>query len=520
MVRSAKDDLNKRRRAKARGQLLETLSYLDDAQALQLLWAVNALQSSNRPNLEKYLNYPSEAEAAKIGDKYFVLKWELENLILLLLSTPKRKAKQVIPSRYMEFNTVATLANLYKSAEEAESEVLITDANIIAEMQRYAHKQFFWQREIFQSERMYRYYYVYGQGKCADFFKEKYGLSIEEFAVTCVALYSQAQKFGWQVRPNLKGIDKLRPEIIDLTLSMVSKELQNMRKETKSRIDEVADKSQSKLTYLPSTLRHFPIISSANHNNQIIAPLPQLIIFRATSGLYYDLACGPQTLLEEASDRFERYGKKLIEARCPRFHVLREQEFGPRKARLKTPDLLVRDEGKIKVVCECKATKLTFIAQFSDNQYAEAPKAFDQIAKGMSQLWKFFSRARRGLYTAEKVAPDAHGVILTMDSWFQLEATQLPELRKKAEALVAGEPDILPEDMRDIVFCSIEELDDVLATSSEDEFLDTLRKSLLPEHHGWQLPSVRNPAWEKELKRNPYPFKIEEVLPLWAEFVR
>ncbi len=32
----------------------------------------------------------------------------------------------------------------------------------------------------------------------------------------------------------------------------------------------------------------------------------------------------------------------------------------------KTPDLLVKDEGRIKVAIEYKATKLTFAAQHSD----------------------------------------------------------------------------------------------------------------------------------------------------------
>lgn len=517
---SAKYSLYNRRREKTRIRLLDTLSHCEDAQTLQLLWAVNVLQSDARADISCYLRYPPEASTARIGDKYFFLKWELENLILLLLSTPKDGSRLVDARKYFEFNTAAHIGNLYKSAEDSESKVLVSSENVISELQRYAHKQFLWQRSFFQSERMYRYNYVYGQGQCAEYFKQKNHLSIDEFALGCIAICSQTQKFAWQVRPNLKGVDKLRPEIIDLTLAMISMDLRTLREETKRRIDEVAGKSQSKLAYLPSTLRRFPVISSAEHSNQIIAPLPQLIIFRATSGLYYDLASGPQTLLEDASDRFEQYGKKLIEARCGRFEVLREQGFGPKKARLRTPDLLLKDGDAIKVVFECKATKLTFAAQFSDNQYAEAPRAFDQIAKGMSQLWKFFSRARRGLYTAEKVASDAHGVILTMDSWFQLEAIQLPELRKKAESLVADEPDICPEDMRDITFCSIEELDDVLATSTEDEFLETLHKSRLPEHRGWHLLNVRSPSWDMTLERKPYPFKIGEVLPLWDEIVR
>lgn len=74
--------------------------------------------------------------------------------------------------------------------------------------------------------------------------------------------------------------------------------------------------------------------------------------------------------------------------------------------------------------------------------------------------------------------------------------------------------------MRNIVFCSIEELDDVLATSTEDEFLDTLRKSRLPEYIGWELPNIRNHLIGEKLDRRPYPFKIEEVIPLWKEILR
>ncbi|AZO44946.1 hypothetical protein EJ076_29510 [Mesorhizobium sp. M7D.F.Ca.US.005.01.1.1] len=519
MATSVRQEIYKRRRVKTRHELLNILSQCSDVQTLQLLWALNVLQTDMPPDLRRYLRYPDSAAKAQIGDKAFALKWEIESLILLLLSTPKT-TENVIPERYFEFDTACILLNLYKKAEEAENKILITDKTVIAEMQRYAHKQFLWQRAFLEPERLYRYYYVYGQGRCAEYFQQQNGLTMEEFALACVGLYLKMLQVAWEPVPGLGEVKQLRPEIIDLTMKIICKDLVELRTETALRINQVADKFSSKLSYLPSSLRHFPIISSKNHGNRIISPLPQLIMLRATSGLYYDLASGPQSLIEEANDRFEQYGKELIEARYPRFKVSREMTFGPKKARLKTPDLLLFDNEEIKVVFECKATKLTFAAQFADNQYAEATTAFDQIAKGMSQLWKFFCRARRGVYSEETVRPDAYGVILTMDNWFNLEDTQLPELRKKAEALVADEPGISPEDMREVVFCSIEQLDDVLAVSSEDEFLDTLRKSQLPEHRGWALPVVRNPGWALDLQKKPYPFDVANILPLWKAVSR
>ncbi|RUV04149.1 hypothetical protein EOB36_03725 [Mesorhizobium sp. M6A.T.Cr.TU.017.01.1.1] len=511
-------EIKKRKRTKTRDELLSVLSQFSDIQALQLLWALNVLQldcpTELRPDLRPYLRYPPPAAKARLGDKAFALKWEIENLLLLMLSNPKTR-ENIIPDRFFEFDTACILLNLYKKAEEAENKILITEQNIISEMQRYAHKQFLWQREFFQPERIYRYYYVYGQGNCATYFEQKYGLTMEEFALSCIGLYMKMLQSAWEPVPGLGGVKELRTEVIDLTMNIISKELVDLRTDTAKRIYEVADKYSSKLSYLPSSLRHYPIITSKKNGNRIIAPLPQLIMLRATSGLYYDFADGPQTLIEEANSRFEQYAKELIEARCPRFSVSREKTFGPKKARMKTPDLLLMENDQIKVVFECKATKLTFAAQFADNQYAEAPTAFNQIAKGMSQLWKFFSRARRGIYAEETVSPDVYGVILTMDNWFNLTGTQLPELRKKAAQLAADEPGIAPEDMREVVFCSIEELDDVLAVSTEDEFLETLRKSQLPEHHGWQLPVVRNPGWALNLERKAYPFNVADVLPLW-----
>ncbi|NEJ47698.1 hypothetical protein GR214_35610, partial [Rhizobium leguminosarum] len=127
-----------------------------------------------------------------------------------------------------------------------------------------------------------------------------------------------------------------------------------------------------------------------------------------------------------------------------------------------TPDLLVKDGGNIVAVFECKATKLSFDAQFAENPMEAAKGAYDQMTKGIFQLWRFFSHARRGLFSAQPVAADAHGVLLTMETWFamakELQAKAMDDARQRA----AADPNITDEDMRPIVFCSVSELEDTL----------------------------------------------------------
>jgi len=518
VMMSASADVWRRKARKRREEMRMVLSRTHDLPAMQMLWAINVMQTDTPPDIRRYLTtYPKAAAKAQMGDAAFALKWELENLILLMLSTPKDPVQLPRPPDYYNYNTAALLLNMLKKADEAEEVFMLRTGNPRIAMQKLAHKQFVWQRAWLQTERLYRHYYVYGQGECAEYFESTYGLSMGEFAISSFALHLATGQFAWQqpmVMPKEIG---MRPEAMQLTIQMMTKEHADMRRFTAEQISKMTAGHTSKLAFLPSTLRQFPIISSNELDGKLIAPLPQLIIYRATTGLYYDLATGPKSLVKDATNRFEEYGKKLIEAHYPRFKVLREQSFGTKANTYLTPDLLLKDGDTIRAVFECKATKLTFGAQYADDPFNHAREAFDQLSKGISQLWKFFSRARRGLYTQEEVAPDAHGIILTMDTWYQLQGAQMLELRAAAELLVAKEPDMRPEDMRHIIVCSIEELDDVIAVSDEDEFLDTFTKAKTPEFINHAIPTVRQPVFAAPLPRKDYPFGLSEVIPLWEK---
>jgi hypothetical protein len=198
----------------------------------------------------------------------------------------------------------------------------------------------------------------------------------------------------------------------------------------------------------------------------------------------------------------------------PRFNVERSYKYRYRGNEVDTPDILVKDAGQIAVVIECKATKLSYGAQFADDPIGEAKSAYGEIAKGVFQLWRYFSHARRGIVAGDRVRPDAHGIVLTLDTWLMLSRLREYVITTATE-LAESDPDIITEDRRNVVFCSIQELEETLNRSDEDTFFGTLSAARKQHFVGWQLPNIDREIHKGPRNQKGYPFKLGEVLPWW-----
>ncbi|KKZ87127.1 hypothetical protein B5K05_09820 [Rhizobium phaseoli] len=272
-----------------------------------------------------------------------------------------------------------------------------------------------------------------------------------------------------------------------------------------------------KTAYMPSVLRQHPIIRVINQSVIYTAPLPPLIMNRATAGLYYDIKQGHPRLLTEANARFEEYIRKLVEAYHPRLQALKGQPYGRSKATfVDPPDCLIKDGDGIKVAIECKATKLTFEAQFSDNPMIAAKQGFEQVAKGIFQLWRFFSHARQEIYSAHKVSPTAHGIVLTMDSWMQMAHKLRRVALEEARKLAASDPNIIEEDMRMVVFASVQELNETFAQTETNGFIEVLAHAVTEKYEGYGLPELMRDCGVP-LTRKRFPMDVAEILPWWAK---
>lgn len=500
-------------------KLSELLGRADDAAFLQLSWAANALQSKKSPDVKKYINHPPEAKTEGKLSKYSIHQWEIETLINLLLIYPKQEAS-LGPEKILnckEFGALCQVVNTLRSLENSESAVSLHNNNILLELHRIGQRQFGWQRGYATTERLFRFVYVYGQGECAKYFETKHGLSIQQFIEASFILFAQLSTTPWSHPPHTKEIE-FDQNLINKSLSILSYPLNEIREKARN-LYELQSKNNKRIAYLPSILRQFPIISSRK-NETIISPLPELIIYRSTIGLYYDIRQGPQQLLAESNDRFEQYTKEIIQKFYPRFEVLPSRKYRIKKSReVDTPDVLIKDADEIKVVIECKGTKLTFDAQFAEQPAQTAEKAYKQIAKGVTQIWKFFSHVRQGIFTEFPVSANASGVLLTMDSWGQASSELQTEIILKAKELISDDHTITDEDMRPIIFCPTQELIDVLFISTEDQLLTTLTNAQTPEYQGWGLRQVRGNIGEEEITKE-FPFETGELLGWMDRFKR
>ncbi|MGI8853925.1 MAG: hypothetical protein ACR2GC_11695 [Methyloceanibacter sp.] len=232
--------------------------------------------------------------------------------------------------------------------------------------------------------------------------------------------------------------------------------------------------------------------------------------------MYHDLFPGGQDIINDANARFKQYCVDLIDVMLERFEVSGAYRYGPKGTQFDSPDILIKDQGKLVIVAECKATKLTYLAQFAEDPFEAAKKQYTQLAKGVFQLWRFFSLVRRSL-VEEDLAVDCHAVVFTLDAFMQMGRDPQNKVFAEANALADEDGNITPEDRKHVVICPIYDLEFILSRATDDSLLASLKASNEDKYQGWMLREVhRDTGASKEFgEPKLYPFDMENVLPWW-----
>ncbi|MER9210381.1 MULTISPECIES: hypothetical protein [unclassified Mesorhizobium] len=506
-----------------KARLEAKLANADDAGFIQLMWATVIMQSAEPNPALGFIKAPKDAITDDPLSKQIIRKWEIETLINLLLTTPKAPAhryshhelKKPIHQVLMidTFDAVASVVNLLRDLENAEHGARITKDNILQELSRIAQRQFHWQGGgYFHPESMRRTLFVYAHQEAKDYFAAKHGFTIDEMTLMCVGLCFEFLLTPWLVAPKYDVLAQ-SPETLAKVLSVVSLPIPAARKTAVTLRNEMIVATGGNLLtgHRPSILRQHPVIQKAN--GAYIAPIPELLIQRATSGLYYDFI-GTDALLvrQQAAKRFELYVQDLIPAYLKRFQCLDERWIGTKKAKFLSPDVMIMDGDTITGVIECKATKNTFSAQFASDLSVGAKRGINELAKGVFQVWRFHAAARRGAYTEHPVSITAHGMVVTMDDWLRLDTHVRADVVKEAHRIADGYPEIDPDDRRPVVFTSAHQLAELLTLTDEDGFYVALEHAATEKYQGYDLSSILE-EFGMPTERKPFPFDMDDVMP-------
>lgn len=485
-----------------------------DEAMISLVSAVVAVQSGNPDALGAVKDLPPEAVGAELGSAYYIPPWSLETLVNELLAVPKRKGFGVVQTRILDFrlfHTLRTLHGMLVRLENAEDGVFLDTHDVFYEMARIAQRQFPWQRGVANAPHIYRSMLLYGTGTARDFFEVTGGLALPDFVKVGVYLTRTLEKRDLVSRDRDLSSIGIAPAVREAALAKFA------IPHTEARTRAAAMRAGRRHTgYRPSILRDFPVIAFGDRGERLRAPLPDLVMHRATSGLYLDVVRGGAAVWTDIGRRFEGYVLEYLQAMMSPYKVAGEVEYGPKKTRHRTPDVLVSGREGVVAVVECKAKHMSFDARYADDPVTAASIGFDELAKGIYQIWRFFAHARRGLTGVLRIAPDCQGVVVTADSWLTMASRQAEQVVAAARTLADAEGGIEEADRREIAFCQIDDVEFTLQHGTADSFLTACREVASGDKKGFML-SVAHAAEQGQQREYPFKDRLSELLPWMSD---
>lgn len=296
--------------------------------------------------------------------------------------------------------------------------------DVFNELLRLSHHQFPWQQgNIYRS--LIRHLKIFGAPSVAPILEKHTGLTVREFFFLGFAIAGHLlRRFDINSAQDYRefGISEAKATAFFARVSMSIDDLRPLL---------AAQPVDATWDYGWNPLEATPLVAlDPEHPNRLYCPVPNLLLRRFSTGLYYDLvkvagfdlAFGPA---------FEAYvGEVLAVAyQNEAATVLKESKYhvigsGTHHG----PDWIVCDAGG-NLVVECKAKRLPHVARQAGDVALRAE--VDKIAAAVVQNYKNIRDAQQGLSSWK---PNGHPIIplvITLEDWFFL-GSHLPELLEQS----------------------------------------------------------------------------------------
>jgi hypothetical protein len=501
-------------KAHHRGKLAKVFRSARLRDILIMVWSADAIRLGEPERVKGRLTFPESAVGSSPGNDFFMGPWTLETLVNEALTHPPAPAN---PRRLLNtklWQSFTSLFRLINDIEGAESLDDIPEGEILAAMPRIGWRQFGWQVGYKTASRMFRAWWLYNSPEANEHFEKKYGISLERFCFVAFGIAVQLAEYP-AVRTDSQmtsvGISDAEREA---AFSVIAKTSAEARKEARQ-----VRAGKGQIAYKPSILRRWPLISIRTGDRvEAFCPIPTLLYLRFSDGLFYDLV-GNDNVRRIIGERFESYAVEITKHYLGgQFQVLPEVGYGTKAQPAKTPDVrVVSQQNALRVVIECKARKIPFKVLSSPNPYLENEEIYDELIKGVCQIWRFISDVRR--QAADKnwsISDDAVGLVLLLEPWLQMSSQTVDQITRAAKARCAVTPEIEEQDRIAVSFVAMDDWEYSLRQINAEGMVAALNKHAHPERFGYLLSSViKDMASEFENPVEPYDYSggINRVLP-------
>ena len=228
------------------------------------------------------------------------------------------------------------------------------------EVMRISHRQFVWQQQPLNWRWIIRHYKLFNTPSIVAICEQRTGLTIHEIYLIGMAflgIFSQRTLTAQQMNIEIPGLDQVQIDLFLRLTSLGRAELSN-----RLRVEHSLDEN---FFYPYSSLREFPLIRISHRGrNEIACPIPTLLFWRITSGLYYALR-DERGFPTAFGQSFQRYVGEVLRKRMTNeaMVVLDEAEYQVGKLRKDTVDWIIQQGDQAALFVECKTKRFTWASK-------------------------------------------------------------------------------------------------------------------------------------------------------------
>lgn len=326
----------------------------------------------------------------------------------------------ILPRRGCTLRQWDTLADIVNGLQALEGEIYAEfqiGKHIHLELMRIAHRQFVWQQFRFLRAPVIRYYKLFNTPSIDNYAQAAIGLTLKEIytiGMCYLGHFLEAPRVSRVLDIQIPGLTQDHFERFLAFTSLPRNDLAE-RLRAEHSLDEG-------FGYRYSSLREFPMVGmSYKGQDEFACPIPTLLFWRITTGLYYSLK-DIDGFFTEFGSSFQRYVGEVLSARVTsaKRAILAEEEYHVGKNRKHTVDWIVQQGDEAALFIECKTKRMTWASKAEIADLAALQKDLDALAVAVVQVYKTIVDYRAGSYPQ---LPFAEGrqvfpMVVTLEDWY------------------------------------------------------------------------------------------------------
>jgi hypothetical protein len=375
---------------------------------------------------------------------------------------------------------------------------------------RISHRQFVWQQQPLNWRWIIRYYKLFNTPSIVAICEQGTGLTIDKIYLIGVAflgIFSRHPLIAQQMNIEIPGLDQAQIDLFLRLTSLGRAELSN-----RLRVEHSLDEN---FFYRYSSLREFPLIRISHRGrNEIACPIPTLLFWRITTGLYYDLK-DERGFPTAFGQSFQWYVGEVLHKRMTNeaMVVLEEAEYQVGKHRKDAVDWIIQQGDQAALFVECKTKRLRWASKAGLTDLTALQQDIRKLAGAVVQVYRTIGDYHAGRYPNLAFVEGRHvyPTVVTLEDWY-LFGRELPDRLETAvrTATVAGG---LPVGWLDEMPYSIMSVDEfekaigVINTVGVHPFISG--KVLDPERRRWAYGAYCSDRYKGEVTNLPGLFHDE-----------